>query len=180
MPVRVFPGRRADFNGPMTLALLLLAVVELGAGFGGAEVDGVELDSGRMEIEITVALAESPGPVIAHLVLGGANTESVALSDRGSGRWGAIVEVRRADWHLVFEDVSTGGLTSEASLTELGLDPALLGSGPATSAPPAPRPDGRYAWVWLVVALVAAASAMAVLGTARASNKPRHLRSRSG
>lgn len=164
----------------MTLALLLLAVVELGAGFGGAEVDGAEVDPGTMEIEITVTLQESPGPVIAHLLLGEARAEAIALSDRGSGRWGALVEVRRADWHLVFEDVSTGGLTNEATLTELGLDPALLGSGPSTTAPPAPQPGGRYAWVWLVVALVAAASAMAVLGMARASNKPRHLRSRSG
>lgn len=164
----------------MTLALLLLAIVELGAGFEGAEVDGVGVDAATMEIEIAVTLTESSGPVIAHLVLGGESPEPVALLGRGSGRWGAIVEVRRADWHVVFEDVSTGALTKEASLTELGLDPVLLGPGPTTTAPAPPRPGGSYAWVWLVVAAAAAASAVAVVRLARVSTKPRHLRSRSG
>lgn len=164
----------------MTLALILLAVVELGAGFGGAEVDGTEVGSGRMEIEITVTLTESRGPVIAHLLLGEERAEAVALLDRGSGRWGALAEVRRADWHLVFEDVSTGGLTNEASLTELGLDPALLGSGPSTTALPTTQADRSNPWIWLAVALAAAAAAIAVVRWGRVSSNPRHLRSRSG
>jgi hypothetical protein len=73
-----------------------------------------------------VTLSRSEGPVVVHLLLPGEEEEVKPLVPRGEGRWGVLIELRRADWQVVFEDVATGEISSELSLTELGLDRALL------------------------------------------------------
>ncbi len=161
---------------PLLLAAVLLVAVELGPGFDGAEVTGTETSAATMEIEVTVGVSRSRGPVIAHLIAPGSAPEMVPLVDRSAGRWGAIIEVRRADWRVVFEDVPSGALSEEVSLTELGLDPALLGS--VTSARPAPDPTQAPTWLWLGVAVVAGGAAVAVTRLGRVSVSPRHLRRR--
>lgn len=160
---------------PLFLALLL--VVEIGGGFGGATVGGTETTATTMEIDLSVALPGSAGPVLAHLVLPG-ETRTVPLVDRGRGTWGVLVEVRRADWAVVFEDVITGELSDALSLTRLGLDPALLGGLPS-AAPTGERDDAAttpMAWGWLAAAVLAGGGAVALAFVGR--RKPRHLRRR--
>lgn len=160
------------------LLAVILAAVELGTAFGGAAAEGSELTAATMEVEIVVSLSDSDGPVIAHLGLPGEPATTRAMAMRGPGRWGTILELRRADWRVVFEDVATGDLSEEASLTDLGLDPALLGLLPGQE-PEAPEPTAPSPpWGWLVAALVALVAAVALVRLGARSARPRHLRRR--
>lgn len=156
---------------------LILAVVEIGGGFGGASAGGTETTATTMEVDLSVTLSGSAGPVLAHLVLPG-DSQTVPLVERGGGTWEVLVELRRADWLVVFEDVATGELSDSVSLTQLGLDPALLGGPPAATS--AGEPDGAttttLAWGWLAAAVLAGGGAVALVFVGR--RRPRHLRRR--
>lgn len=153
---------------------LLLALAEIGGGFGGPAVTGTEATAATMEIDVSVVLDGSDGPVVVHLALPG-ETDTRPLVNRNGETWGALLEVRRADWQVVFEDVATGELSDPLSLTELGLDPALLGTlpGGARSDEPETTP---VSWGWLVAAILAGGGALALSRVARVG--PRHLRRR--
>lgn len=153
---------------------LLLALAEIGGGFGGPAVTGTEATAATMEIDVSVVLDGSDGPVVVHLALPG-ETDTRPLVNRNGETWGALLEVRRADWQVVFEDVATGELSDPLSLTELGLDPALLGTlpGGARSDESETTP---VSWGWLVAAILAGGGALALLRIARVG--PRHLRRR--
>lgn len=155
---------------------LLLALVEIGGGFGGATVGGTATTDTTMEIDLSVTLAGSAGPVLVHLLLPD-ETQTVPLVDRGNGTWGVLVEVRRADWLVVFEDVAAGELSDSLSLTRLGLDPALLGGRSATT-PSLERDTATtpMTWGWLATAVLAGAGAAALVFAGR--RRPRHLRRR--
>lgn len=156
---------------------ILLAVAEIGGGFGGASVGGTGTTGTTMEIDLSVTLSGSAGPVLAHLVLPGEN-QTVPLVDRGRGTWEVLVEVRRADWLVVFEDVATGELSDSLSLTQLGLDSALLG-GPPTATSAGERDSATttpMAWGWLAAAVLAGGGAVALVVVGR--RRPRHLRRR--
>lgn len=153
---------------------LLLALAEIGGGFGGPTVTGTEATAATMEIDVSVVLDGSDGPVVVHLALPG-ESDTRPLVNRDGETWGALLEVRRADWQVVFEDVATGELSNPMSLTELGLDPALLGTLPGGS--PSGEPESTSTpWGWLVAAFLAGGGALALLMVARA--RPRHLRRR--
>lgn len=118
------------------LAVLVTFFAQSGdATFAGAEVSGSEVTAATMEIDVEVALRGSDGPVVVHLLLPGEAEETRPLVRRTDRRWGALLELRRADWQVVFEEVTSGAVSEERSLTELGLDPSLLGILPAGSAP---------------------------------------------
>lgn len=113
------------------LALVWLALFpHLADHFSGVEVEGEGVTDDRMEVDIEVGVHESEGPVVAHLVLPGQPEQIKSLARREDDRWGAVLELRRANWTVVFEDVATGSLSEEASLIELGLDRSLLGGDP--------------------------------------------------
>lgn len=119
------------------LALLLTFFAQSGdASFAGAEVSGSEVTAATMEVDVEVAVRGSDGPVVVHLLLPGEGEETKPLVRRTDRRWGALLELRRADWRVVFEEVASGAVSEEKSLTELGLDPSLLGVLPAGSDPP--------------------------------------------
>jgi hypothetical protein len=156
--------------------VLLLALAEIGGGFGGPAVTGTEATAATMEIDVSVVLDGSDGPVVVHLALPG-ETTTRPLVNRNGETWGALLEVRRADWQIVFEDVATGEISNPLSLTELGLDPALLGSLPG-GTPPGERDTATtsMAWGWLAAAVLAGGGAIALASAGR--RKPRHLRRR--
>ncbi|CAN5879891.1 hypothetical protein BH23ACT5_BH23ACT5_05370 [soil metagenome] len=158
------------------LVALIVAVAELGAGFGGAVATGSELSETTMTVELEVTVALRDGPVVAHLRTPGRAWVAHPLVDQRDGTWATALELRRADWLVVFEAVGTGALTEPVNLTELGLDPGLLvaaySGGP--SARTTPRSPG---WGWLSLACAAAGSAILVgLFHSGRSVKPRHLR----
>lgn len=160
----------------MPWILIVLALVDIGAGFGGAEVSGVEATAATIEVDFLVQLESSDGPALVHLTLPG---ESLTrpLVERRPGRWGAVLELRRADWQVVFEDVPAGRLSAPASLTELGMEPALLGVLPSSTVPPAEPPTPR-AWGWLVTAVIAGLAALALVWLGAPRRGGRHRRRR--
>lgn len=123
---------------PMALLAVLVAFsAQSGdATFTGAEVTGSEVTAATMEVDLEVALRGSGGPVVVHLLLPGEPEHVSPLARRSDTRWGALLELRRADWTVVFEDVDSGAVSEEMTLTDIGLDPALLGITPAGHAPP--------------------------------------------
>jgi hypothetical protein len=156
--------------------LVVFALIDVGAGFGGAEVVGHEATAATIEIDLSVRLADPAGPALVHLSVPG-ETRTRPLVQRAGREWGAVLEVRRANWQVVFEDVSSGTLSASVSLLELGLDPALLGIVP--SVPTQPEADAApISWSWLVVAATAATVAVLVVavGFPRSQPRGRHLR----
>lgn len=159
----------------MAVAIALLLVLAQGAAdFGAAGVSGSEATAATMEIDLFVILNDSDGPVVAHLLLPGEPDEVKPMLKRGGREWGTILEVRRADWRVVFEDVAGGVLSEEMSLTELGLDAALLGVAERPTPPPTPLASPP--WMWLGVAAVALLLAVGVARRGGRRVRPRHLR----
>jgi hypothetical protein len=163
--------------GPMFLLLIAsLWLAQASVEFGDAEVNGVEITETTLQLAISVAVYGSDGPVVAHLILPGQAPEVRPLVEMSGGRWGTTLDLRKADWRLVFEDVTSGALSAEASLTELGLDPTLLGRGlpdeAESDAPTAAPATGS--WLWLALAVVAAVLALVLYR--RRPARPRHLR----
>lgn len=164
--------------------LLVVALVSFLAASPTAEfttpvVSGAESTAATMHVDLAVTLVASEGPVVAHLQLPGEPVEVHPLVERGDGRWGAMLEVRRADWHVVFEDVSGGLLSEQHTFTGLGLDPALLGVATtigATVAGPAPAPL-KPALLAGTVALLVGIATWYGAGRSRSNRRtPRHLR----
>lgn len=119
------------------LVILLALVAQTGdAAFTGAEVSGSEVSAATIEVDVAVTLRGSDGPVVVHLLLPGEAEQVSPLARRSDTRWGAMLELRRADWRVVFEDVGSGVVSEEMTLIDIGLDPALLGVLPAGSDPP--------------------------------------------
>jgi len=144
--------------------LFLLAGVELGGIFGTAGVSGRALTAATIEIDLSVE-APAHATVVAHLIEPGGNQRTVALAERSPGVYGGIVEVPRIDFVVVFEAVGSVGVQSQpVRLTELGLDPALLGrspTAPSTTQPGISAETRR--WGWLGLGLGAAALAVLAL-----------------
>ena len=112
-----------------TLFLLALASVELGGAFGVAAAEGVAVSSGEIEVTISVVVEASPVNVVAYLVDPGDDQATVALGPRAGGEYAGTAISERADLVVIFEAIWADG-SSETSrpvtLTELGLDPAVL------------------------------------------------------
>jgi hypothetical protein len=160
----------------MLTAVALLAV-ELGGAFGGAGVTGSEAGKGMIEIELTVRVAPSDGPVLAHLSLPGEALLTIPMLDQGDGTWVTVEEVRAADWQVVFEAVTAGELSEPVSFTGLGLDPTVLG---VSSPDPGPGPDAEPrppGWGRLALALAAGGLAIGLAVYGSGSFRPRHRRS---
>lgn len=144
------------------LALVLLASVELGGLFGTAAASGEAVTADAMELEITVQ-GPASASVVAHLVEPGGEQQTVAMAERSPGAFGAVVEVRRLDYVVVFEVVDQAAQSTPVRLTDLGVDPALVGSVPGTAPPTGNEglSNETRQWGWLGLAL--AASALALL-----------------
>lgn len=160
-----------------TVAALLLFVVELGAGFSGGGATGTGLTPDLLEVRLVVDVAQSDGPVVAHLALPGEDVSTHPMIADGEGRWTIVAELRPADWQVVFEALTAGTLSEPVSLTELGLDPDLLTVSAPTVDPASPSEDSSPPWWQLSLALAASALAITVGLHAFGSLRPRHLRS---
>lgn len=159
----------------MSIVVAVVFAVEVGAVFGGAAATAVPSGPDLMEVELVVNVAAGDAPVLAHLVLPGDPRSTYPLVDRGGGTWSSVVEVRRADWQVVFEAVTSGDLSEPASLTALGVDPDLLRNPVPASAP---SPQAAPATPWGLASLASGAAGFALLLYLYASGsvRPRHLR----
>ena len=131
------------------LALLAVALlfIDLGPTFQNASAFG----DARGDLE------GDDGPA-GHFIDPGDEQQTVALARRGDGRfYGGQAVVERANLVVVFEGIrrdSTSELSQPADLISLGVDPDAIGS--VGGVPPPEEDQSTPAWVWLVLAVVAA------------------------
>jgi len=135
--------------------------VELGGVFGSARASAIDLSATTIELNLEIE-ADSEAVVVSHLIEPGGQQETLPLVSRSSGVFGIRTEVRKVDYVVVFEIV--GGLSAQSRplrLTELGLEPALLGILPGSSTNPGEVTTATKQWGWAGLSL--AATALAVL-----------------
>ncbi len=160
----------------MWLAVVaLLFAVPLPAPFGDAEATAlIVADDGSAVLDVSVEVTGAPAAVVLRGIGLVDELPPVALSPRGDGTYGGIIELRTTVGVLLaFEFIPAGGgpstVTELHTLIELGVDPAaLIGVTPArpTGATPpssvgATVPGDGGAWGWL--ALAAGAGGVALL-----------------
>lgn len=140
---------------------MLVGLWQLGEGFAEASVEGRPVGE-LLELDLEVVIPADPAAVVAHLIEPGGEDTVVALTRRRSGVFGAVERVRPVDLVVVFEVVGDPPQqSSPARLTELGLDPGLLGVGDGPREDPLSPSGDVSGWGWL--ALAAAAAALAAL-----------------
>lgn len=142
------------------LAMVLLLTVELGGVFGQAGATGRELENGTVEITLSVE-AQPDSAVVAHLIEPGSTQRTVALAEVAEGRYEGFFENAPVDLVVVFEAVGVGSVQSQpVRLTELGLDPALLGVVPVPTTVAEGLTRETRQWGWLGLGLAAGALAL--------------------
>ena len=145
---------------PVLLALVLSIV--LGAPFGEAEARALEVGAG-MTIEVSVAVESGRSAVLARTVAFAGELPPVALIDQGDGRWVGILRLSgREDVQVAFEAIKpdgSGDISELSTLTELGVDPAVVSpTRPTIPSPPDPDPN----W-WLIGGIAAGLAALGLL-----------------
>jgi hypothetical protein len=139
----------------------LMTAVVVGGVFGEASASGRQIGAATIEVDLTVEATAEVEAVVAHLIEPGAEQETVPLVDRGGGVFGIIVELRKADYVVVFETFADGvsNQSQPLRLTEMGLDPALLGvlPFPTTTAPEYSSSTRMWGWAGLALAALALA-----------------------
>lgn len=134
--------------------------VELGGVFGSARASAIELNATTMELNLEVE-ADPEAVVVSHLIEPGGQQETLPLVSRSSGVFGIRTEVRKFDYVVVFEIV--GGLSAQSQplrLTDLGVEPALLGILPSSSTNPGDVTTATRQWGWAGLGLATAALAV--------------------
>lgn len=153
------------------LALLVLAAVQLGGGFGEASAEVSDLSESSMVLDLQVEVAVSADAVVAHLTFDEETELTMPLLDRGGGIYGVTTEAEPKNYVVVFEAVGAQGELSEPiTLFNLGAD-LDFGAGEVPGAPAESGEedlsDRTVRFGWLALALGAASlSALAfwVLG----------------
>jgi hypothetical protein len=145
------------------LAAVILAAVELGAGFGDASATVESLSDESMVVDMRVEVTVEADVVVAHFALPDEDQITIPLLLREDGTYGVTTELKPADYQVVFEAVGDPGAQSEpVALSDLGAD---LGTSGGTDDEGTSKQTSQ--WLWLGVALGAASlSALAfwVLG----------------
>ena len=141
-------------------ALLLLAAVQVGSGFGSASSQVDELSETSMTIDIEVEVRTTAQAVWSHLRFGNDPELTLPLLDRGGGTFGIRTELDRKNYTVVFEAIGDEAAVSDpVSLTEMGADLSAGGDG---SFPGSGDEDGGLSpetrrLGWLALGLGAAA-----------------------
>lgn len=150
---------------PIVLALFLLLAPDLGGvPFVDASAEATRVDDG-LQIDLEVELTTSVATVVAHLVSPGDDQLTVALVERGAGRYGGFAVVPAEDLVVVFEavDIDRDIRSQPVTLTELGVDPSVFRSDRVfavdETATRVVTPGARR-WLWLAAGLGAASLAL--------------------
>jgi len=145
-------------SAPGLAAGALEGGVEIGGVFGNATASAKDLTSATIELDLGVQ-ADGDVTVVAHLIEPGGAQETLPLASRGAGIFGIRTEVRRIDYVVVFEAIE-GSLASQSQplrLTELGVDPAILGVLTVSPTQPEEISDSTRQWGWAGLGLAAGA-----------------------
>lgn len=154
----------------MPILFALLLSVTLTAPFGNAEARALEIDSG-MTIEVSVVVEGGRSAVLARAVALAGELPPVALVDQGNGTWVGILRFSgREDVTVAFEAIDGGGesvISDLTSLTDLGVDPAVISPTRPTQLPPEETGPN---W-WLVGGIAAGLGALILLVVWAAGNR---------
>lgn len=138
--------------------------VELGGVFGRAVASATSLSSDTIQLDLEVE-ADEDAALVAHLIEAGGTQETIPLSSRGNGVFGIRTEVRKTDYLVVFEALE-GSLASQSQpfrLTDLGVDPALVGVLTVPTIDDDEISDSTRQWGWAGLGLAAAALTLVAL-----------------
>lgn len=138
--------------------------IELGGDFGFAVASATGLTSDTMELDLEVE-ADRDATVVAHLIEPGGTQETIPLSSRGDGAFGIRTEVRKTDYLVVFEAIkgSVGTQSQPFRLTDLGVDPALVGLLTLPPENDEEISDSTRQWGWAGLGLAALALTLVAL-----------------
>ena len=154
----------ALFTAAPALAVPAEEGVELGGVFGHAVASATSLSSDTIQLDLEVE-ADEDAALVAHLIEPGGTQETIPLSSRGTGVFGIRTEVRKTDYLVVFE-VLEGSLASQSQpfrLTDLGVDPALVGVLSVPTTDDEEFSDTTRQWGWAGLGLAAAALTLVAL-----------------
>jgi hypothetical protein len=162
--VLVLASAVALFAAAPALAVPVDEGVELGGVFGHAVASAKSLASDTIQLDLEVE-ADEDAALVAHLIDPGGTQETIPLSSRGTGVFGIRTEVRKTDYLVVFEALegSTASQSQPVRLTDLGVDPALVG---VLTLPPSEEEEISEAtrqWGWAGLGLAAAALTLVAL-----------------
>lgn len=153
---------RHRYASGYVLGALLLAAV-LGGSFGEASARGRALTSGQIEVQLSVEVEEAQS-VVAHVIEPGGEQRTLPLTLDGDNLYTGSITLRKADFVVVFEALGEALSTQSQPLrlTELGLDPALLGTQPGTTVTTSEVgvDDDTRQWGWAGLALAALSLAL--------------------
>ena len=138
--------------------------IELGGVFGNAVASATSLSADTIRLDLSVE-ADDDAAIVAHLIEPGGTQETIPLSSRGTGTFGIRTEVRKTDYLVVFEAI-VGSLASQSQpfrLTDLGVDPALVGVLPVPTTDDDEFSDSTRQWGWAGLGLAAAALTLVAL-----------------
>jgi len=138
--------------------------VDLGGVFGKAVARATSLSSDTIQLELEVE-ADEDAALVAHLIDPGGTQETIPLSSRGTGLFGIRTEVRKTDYLVVFEALE-GSLASQSQplrLTDLGVDPALVGVLALPTSDEGEFSTATRQWGWAGLGLAAAALTLVAL-----------------
>jgi hypothetical protein len=138
--------------------------VELGGVFGRAVASATSQSSDTIQLDLGVE-ADEDAAVVAHLIEPGGTQVTIPLSSRGIGVFGISTEVRKTDYLVVFEALQ-GSLASQSQpfrLTDLGVDPALVGVLAVPTTDDEEFSDTTRQWGWAGLGLAAAALTLVAL-----------------
>ncbi len=159
------------------LAAVLALTIPVGGVFGEATATVESAGDGQINVEVTLD-GPSGVVVVVHLIDPGDNQETVTLGEGADGRYTGEAVVENANLVVVFEAVSSDGvswLSDPLTLLDLGASPEVLGYPTddavipeATDEPMVSAENVRLLWL----AVAAAASALALLAWWAAGPKP--------
>jgi hypothetical protein len=138
--------------------------IDLGGVFGNAVASATSLSPDTIQLDLEVE-ADDDAAVVAHLIEPGGTQETIPLSSRGTGTFGIRTEVRKTDYLVVFEALE-GSLASQSQpfrLTDLGVDPALVGVLTVPFTDDEEISDSTRQWGWAGLGLAAAALTLIAL-----------------
>ena len=138
--------------------------VDLGGVFGHAVATAEPRTSDEIQLNLEVE-ADEAATVVAHLIDPGGTQETLPLASRGEGIFGVRTEVAKTDYLVVFEAIE-GSVASQSQplrLTDLGVDPALVGILTAPPTDDEEFSDSTRQWGWAGLGLAALALTLVAL-----------------
>jgi hypothetical protein len=146
------------------LAATILAAMTLASPFGSAEASALSVDPGGLTVEVSVTVAGVPAAVLVRPFSSYEELAPTALVLDADGVWrGYVVVPTSENWSIVFDAIDPDGHADRSetvTLTDLGVDPAVVSGPPAAPTGGGGLDAGR---LWLFGGIVLALAALGAI-----------------